>query len=764
MLSGVRREDQRLVTGYGRYVADHDAPGQLHAAFRRADRGHAIIRSIDTSAAEQMPGVIAIYTAATLGDGFRNLPPAMPFQPRPGTQFLVPDRMPLAHDRVRFVGEEVALVIAETRHQAIDAAEMIEVDFDELPAVNDVDAAIAPGAPQLHDAIAANIAFDFEYGDAAATDAAFARAAHVVKLEVDSPRVAPTPMEPRAFLTWFDDATGCYEVRCANQGTPGLRDGLAVMTGIEATRIRVPMVDVGGGFGARTAPFHEYPALMRAAKLLGRPVKWVGSRGEDFLTDAHGRAIRLTGELALDENGRFLALRNFWRCDSGAYLSSAGAMTNSSNGLTMGAGCYVVEALYARHVQVLTNAPPTSPYRGAGRPEAALIIERLVDEAAVLLGLDPLELRRRNAIRREAMPYTTLTKTVFESGDFPALLEKAEAASDWAGFAARREASTRAGKLRGIGAALFLEPSGGGHGPDQTAIEFAPDGTARLYMVAAASGQGHETVFPMMIAQWLGLDDEKIILRAGDPDGPALKGAPAVGSRTTMTQGSSFRRAADEVIRKGLDLAADALETSPGDIEFRDGAYFVRGTDRSVLLSELVIRHAPASGPHPLDSRGEAPPNRAFPSGAHIAEVEIDIETGATELLTYTAVDDVGVLIHPTLAKGQLVGGVIQGAGQVFGEQMLYDPSNGQPLTASFMDYTMPRADLIGEFRVIDSSVPSTNNLLGVKGAGEAGTTGAGPTLLNAVMNALRSAGVRDFQMPVTPSRIWNALQARAAE
>ncbi|HYL32321.1 MAG TPA: xanthine dehydrogenase family protein molybdopterin-binding subunit [Stellaceae bacterium] len=760
-----RREDLPLLTGRGRYTADHSLPKQLHAAFRRADRAHAIIRSIDKHAAECAPGVVAVLTSKDIADaGLKAVPPFPPPPGRNGAKPLVPERPILARDRVRFAGEEIALVVAESHAAAVDAADLIEIDYEELPPVIGFDAALTAGTPQIHDNIPGNVCFEFEYGDAAKTEAALASAALVVRISVESPRVAPNPMEVRSVLAAYDAPAGRYEIWCAHQGLPAIRNQLAVMLGVAPEVVRVNHTDVGGGFGARVSPFPEFALLLHAARRLARPVKWQATRSEDFLCDNHGRGVRVSGELGLDRDGKFVALRTEWLCDEGAYLVPSGAMTNCLNPQQMGAGAYRVDAVYGHHRLVMTNAAPTSAYRGAARPEAALIVERLVDEAATQLGIDPFELRRRNVLTREQLPYKTPTGSTFDSGDFRALIDRAEQASDWRGFAARRTAAARTGKLRGIGCAVFVEPSGGGAAPkDQIAIRFDRDGHANLYNVAGPSGQGHETVFAELVAGWLGLGSACVVVRANDPDAPPLIGNAAIGSRSTLAQGGAFKLGSVEVIRKGMALAAEALECAAADLEFRDGSYVVKGTDRAVTLAELVDRHK-SDAPHPFDTNAEQPTQRAFPSGAHVAEIEIDAETGAVAVVRYTAVDDVGVLINRTLAEGQIHGAVMQGAGQVFGEQCVYDPATGQLLTGSFMDYIAPHADLIGGFTIAEVSVPSPNNALGAKGVGEAGTIGSLPACMNAVLDALRRAGVTQFDMPATPGRIWEAIRkARAS-
>lgn len=755
-----RREDPRLVTGQGRFSNDWNLPGQVHAAFKRADRAHAVIKAIDTTAAKASPGVVAVLTGRDVADaGFTTIPPIHPPPGRGGQSILVPQRPVLARERVRFAGEEVAVVVAETAAAARDAADLIEVEYEDLPVLIGVDNAMADGAFVIHDNIPNNVCFDFEYGDEQKTADAIARAHGVVTLDAESPRVAPTPLEVRGALVSYDPAADTFDIWCANQGAPAFRHDLALMAGMPEERLRVRMLDIGGAFGARTAPFPEYPVMLHLTRKLRRPVKWLSTRSEDFLTDNHGRAVSLRGELAYDKRGKFLALRTQWLCDSGAYLAPAGVLTNSINGKFIGAGVYRVEAVYGRHKQVVTNTAPTNAYRGAGRPEANYIVERLVDEVAARLKIDPLELRRRNLIAKEQMPYKTPTGANFDSGDFAGALAKAKELSDWEGFRARRKAARKQGRLRGIGCGMFIEPSGGGGiKKDEVAILFEKGGIV-IHNVAGPSGQGHETVFPDLVARWLGVPVEMITSKSGDPDGPKLQGNPSVGSRSGMLQGSAFRVAADIVIEKAKKLAADALEAHAEDIEFANGVFTIAGTDRSIAMTQVIERGASAS-PHPLDTIAERGVSQAFPSGAHVVELEIDADTGAVEVLRYTAVDDIGNVLNQTLADGQLAGGIMQGAGQVFGECCQYDESSGQLVTGSFMDYVMPRAHLLPPLNAANHTVPSPNNPLGAKGVGEAGTTGALPACMNAVMDALRSAGVTHFDMPATPGRIWSALAA----
>ena len=753
-----RREDRRLLTGQGRYTADWTLPGQLHAAFLRADRAHAAITGVDIAAAVAAPGVRAVLTGAdTFAAGYHRTQTLLPFTGKDGMPLLVPPRPALAHDRVRFVGEPVALVVADTRTQALDAAELITVDLQDLTAAADPEAALAPDAVQIHDAVPGNLCFDYEYGDAAATDAAFAAAATVVRLDLTSDRIVGNPMEPKAALVAWD---GDYvDVWTGTQGMTALRDSLAGLTGIPAARIRMRAQDVGGGFGIRGPAYPEHAALVLAAQKTGRPVHWVATRTETFLSDYHGRGLRMTGELALDAGGRFLALRHAWLCDQGAYPVATGPLINTLNPAMMCTGCYAIPAVYGRHRLAITNTIPITAYRGAGRPDMAYMVERLVEEAARQTGIDRLELRRRNLIRPEEFPYrlpTGAMAAVYDSGNYPALLAAAVEQADWAGFEARRaEAQTR-GKLRGIGCAVFVEPAGGVVPKDEIAITFEPDGGITIHTVVQSSGQGHETVFPEIVARILQLDPAQITLSAGDPEGPALAGGGAFASRSMMSHGGASVLAAQAVVEKGLALASEWLEAAPADIAFADGAYRIAGTDRVVSLLDLA--RAGDGGASPLDTTSSLPAGRAYPSGAHVAEVEIDPDTGMVELQNYVAVDDCGVVLNHTLLEGQILGGMLQGLGQVLGELCVYDV-DGQIQTASFMDYAMPHADMLKRFSLADLPVSSPNNPLGVKGAGEAGTTGALPTAMNAILDALRPAGVSHLDMPASAQRVWQALQ-----
>jgi len=753
-----RREDPRLVTGQGKYTSDWNLPGQLYASFLRSDRAHAEIASIDTREAAKSPGVVAVFTGAdTAKAGFKSTPNIARYPGRGGAGIKVPHRDGLANGRVRFVGQEVALVVADSAAAAQDAAERIEVDYRDLPVVVDAQAALSAGAEQLYPDIPGNLCFDYEYGDEAKTAAAFARAAHVTRVELDSQRMVGNPMEPKACLAAYDPKTDRYDLYTSSQGLTLMRGSASGITGIPAEKIMVHAQDVGGGFGIRSDAYSEYCVAMLAAKELGRPVKWTSTRSETFVSDYHGRAARLVGELALDAQGNFLAIRINWFVNMGAYLSSPGALINTLPPGLHAVNLYRIPVMYGRHRLALTNTTPTTAYRGAGRPNVCYLAERLVEEAAREMKIDRVELRRRNLIPKEAFPYQTPhPHSVYDSGDPPGLLEDALAKGEWKTFEARRAEARKRGMLRGIGCAVFVEPAGAGAAPKEEAmIKFGESGNALLYSMAGPSGQGHETVYPEVVGEALGMDPEKITLRASDPDGPMLVGEGTIGSRSMMAHGGSLLVAAREVVKKGTALAAKDLEVAPTDLEFRQGRFRVKGTDISVGIEDLARKH-----PGQLDSSGEIPLPRSFPTGAHVAEVEVDPETGVVRILRYTAVDDCGRVINPILLDGQLHGGIAQGIGQAMGEHAIYDKASGQLLTGTFMDYEMPRADGMPDIRLYDRSIPSPGNPLGVKGAGEAGTTGAVPAVANAVVDALRHLGIDTLDFPYTPDRVWHAIRA----
>jgi carbon-monoxide dehydrogenase large subunit len=749
-----RREDLRLITGAGTYASDWNLPGQLHAHFLRADLAHAKIVSIKVEAALKHPGVVRVYTGAdAVRAGYVKPMTMLTFKGKDGMQVRVPERPVLAHGRVRCVGEPVAMVVAKTALIAQDAAELIEVEYEELPVVIHPEDALAPGAPQLHENVPGNMPFEFEAGDAAATEAAFAKAAHVTRLKLEVTRVAPNPMEPRACLMAYDAKEDCYTVHVHVQGVNMMRKQLAAYTGLAEEKIRVMARDVGGAFGQRSLAYPEYCVQMLAAKEIGRPIKWVASRSEGFATDSHGRANFVSGELALDRDGKFLGMRLDWIAEMGAYLTPTGPVSHLRNPSTCLTGVYRIPALYGRWRTALTNTNPIAAYRGAGRPDIAYVIERLVSQAAAETKIDAAELRKRNFILPEAFPYKTPTGTTYENADLPGVLEKALKLADWSGFGERRRQSEKAGKLRGIGISTVIENTGAGLFPkDTVAIDVAADGTVTVYSVSHSQGQGHETSFAMIVAETLGVDFERVVLRQGDEDRP-LFGNHTGGSRSTVGAGSACHLAAKKLIEEGKSLAALELGVEPSQVEYANGAFRSDHAERTVTLAELAKAKT-------FSVQAEGSFGSTFPNGCHITEIEIDPATGVTEIPSYITVDDCGRVINHTIVEGQMHGGVMQGAGQVFGEHVVYDRNSGQLMTGSFADYYMPRAGLVREIRMEEHPTPSKVSPLGVKGMGESGCTASLAALTNAVLDALSPLGIQHLDMPLTPAKVWHAIQA----
>jgi carbon-monoxide dehydrogenase large subunit len=762
---GRRSEDGPLLTGRGRFTDDVDLPGQVHAAFARSSVAHGLIRGVDPSRALALPGVLAVLTGRdATAAGLGAIPPAASFPGRGGKLLAVAPIPPLAVDRVRYVGESVAIVVAETPAQAADAAAVVSLDLDPLPAAADVDRALASSAHPIWLDAAGNVAFDWTDGDAAAVDAAIRGAAHVARVRLHDTRLAPSALEPRAAIGQWDEATQRYTLTASTQGVAVVRRLLAEgVFKIPPQQLRVITPDVGGGFGMKVQAYPEYAALLFAARRVGRPVKWRATRVESFLADTHGRDGVLEGELALDATGRFLALRVRTRVGIGAYVSSFAAVFGTNNTKNCLSSVYRIPAITIDVTLAFTNAAPLGPYRGAGRPEALYLIERLIDQAAGSTGLDRVALRRRNLIPATAMPYRTPNGPVYDSGEFETIMDQALALADWPGFPQRRAASERAGRLRGIGLGCFLEVAGGIL-DEVVELRFGADGTVALHTGAQPMGQGHLSTFPALIAAHLGIDPGAVRLVQGDSDlVPA--GTPSVASRSMMMAGSAASMACDTSIEKGRRVAAHVFEAAVPDVEFASGRFRVKGTDRAIGLLDLAVRapslpNVPPELAGGLDSTAKfVSPQMSFPNGCHVTEVEIDPETGAVAVVGYAAVDDVGRIVHETIVEGQIHGGIAQGLGQVLGEHVIYD-EHGQLLTASFMDYMLPRADDLPALRVGHHSVPCTTNPLGVKGAGESGVAGALPSAVNAVLDALAGRGVRELDMPMSPSRVWAALHA----
>lgn len=750
---GKRVEDQRLITGTGRFSADWNMAGQLYAHFVRADYAHAEILAVDTARARAHPGVVHIFTGEdAVAAGYVKAQNALSaFPGRNGMKPHVLDRPVLAHRKVRFAGEAVVMVVAESATAAADASELVEIQYRELPAITNGEAALAPGAPQLDEAVPGNLVFESETGDEQAVAAAFKNAAHVTRLKVLSTRVSPSPMEPRAALVRFEPASGEYWFNVPMQGVTTIRGALSKYSNVPEDKIILEVRDVGGGFGQRSPAYPEYVAMMLAAKATGKPIKWVSSRVEAFLTDNHGRATLIDGQLAMDKDGRFLAMRFDWISDFGAYLAP-GPQGHIRNTATCMTGVYRIPALYAHYRVPLTNTTPVGAYRGAGRPDVAYAVERIVSQAAVELGMDGADLRRRNFIPSNAFPYKTPLGSVYENGDFTGMLEQALKFADWQGFEARRALSAANGKLRGRGIAVVIEPTGAGNAPsDDIELTLEANGIITVYTVAKTQGHGHETTMAMIVGDALGIARERIKVVQCAP-GTKLVGNGTGGSRTMVGAGSACYVAAQKLIEEGKSLAALQLNVEPSQVQYAKGEFRSDQASNVVKLADLAKTKT-------VTFKGGGKFGSTFPNGCHITEVEIDTETGAPEVVSYHAVDDCGVVINHAIVEGQLHGGVIQGAGQVFGEHIVYDPQSGQPLTASFMDYVMPRAGLIRELRGEEHPTVSKVSPLGVKGMGESGCTASIPSLVDATIDALRPLGVQKLDMPLTPAKLWHALQ-----
>lgn len=763
-----RIEDAQLLRGRGRYTDDITLPRQSHLYVLRSPHAAARIRAMNTAAATCAPGVLAVLigadaTAAGLGTFASRVQRRRP----DGSPNFVPPYRVLALDRVHHVGEPVAAIIAETVAQAKDAAELVEIDYEILPAVTDTAAAAMPGTPPVWDEVPDNICFLHEIGDKAAVDAAFARAKHVVKERFQINRVAVNPMEGRTALAIYDIRDERYTLYAGLQAPHIMRQELAAnIFKMPANRLRVVAPDVGGGFGMKGSAYPELALVLWAAKKVGRPVKWISERSEAFIADHHARDNVSTVELALDENGKFLALRVGTIANLGAHLASMGVhvATNNVGGL---AGPYTTPHIHVTVTGVFSNTNSTCPYRGAGRPEASYCIERIIDIAARQTGVDRVELRRRNMIPASAMPYKTGLVFTYDSGDFEKTMNMALDLADWKGVEARRADAMMRGKLYGVGVASVIEIAGGPADlPLEEAVEirFDPSGHATLLVGTHSHGQGHETMYRQFAGHILGLPPESVRLVNGDTD-LVFHGKGTFGSRSASVGGAAFLGAAKKIIEKGKLIAGHLLEASSLDIEFDDGRFTVAGTDRSIDLIEVakasfVAQRMPRDMELGLDANAVVTPSGAtFPNGCHVCEVEIDPETGIAKIARYAVVDDVGRVVNPLLLKGQIHGGIAQGAGQALCETMVYDTDSGQLLTGSFMDYCMPRADDFPFFAVGSNEVPAKTNPLGIKGAGEAGTVGALPAVMNAVNDALVPLGIRHFDMPATPERLWRAIK-----
>ena len=773
-----RREDYRFLTGQGTYTDDIDRPHQLHAYILRSPHAHARITGIDTSAAASAPGVAAIYTGKDMAaDGVGGLPCGWQIHSKDGSPMAEPPHPPLAVDRVRHVGDPVAVVIAETLAQAREAAELVRVDYVEEPSVVDPAEALKPGAPQVFAEAPGNLCYDWHLGDLAAVDAAFAKAARVVKLDLVNNRLVPNAMEPRAAIGEFDRATGEYTLYTTSQNPHVIRLLMgAFVLHIPEAKLRVVAPDVGGGFGSKIYHYAEEAIVTWAAGKVRRPVKWTAERSESFMSDAHGRDHVTHVELALDAQAKFLALKVSTIANMGGYLSTFAPCIPTYLYGTLLAGTYTTPAIYVETKAAFTHTVPVDAYRGAGRPEATFLLERIVDLAADEIGMDPAELRRRNFIPADAYPYQTPVALQYDSGDYGTTLELALKAADYAGFEGRRREALARGKLRGIGIATYIEACGiapsavvGSLGAraglyESAAVRVHPTGSVSILTGSHSHGQGHETTFSQLVADRLGIPIESVEIVHGDT-AKIPYGMGTYGSRSLAVGGSAIVKAMDKVVAKGRKIAAHLLEAAEADVEFADGKFSVAGTDRSKSFGEVALTaYVPHNYPEDLEPGLDEtsfydPKNFTFPSGAHIAEVEIDPETGQVAVINFTASDDFGRIVNPMIVAGQVHGGLAQGIGQALLEGCVYDKETGQLLTGSYNDYAMPRADDLPAFALSTNVTLCTHNPLGVKGCGEAGAIGAPAAITNALVDALKPLGVRHFDMPATPEKLWRVIQ-----
>ena len=762
LAQNVRRvEDPRLLTGAGRYTDDIALPNEAVATVLRSPHAAARITTMDVEAARALPGVLAIYTGADLtADGIGGIPCGVPITNRDGSKRAEVPHHALASGAVRHVGDPVAFIVAETHQAARDAAEAVFVEYEILPSVTDLGATLDEGAPAVWDDVPGNMAFDWEIGDKAKVDALFAQAAHVTRLTVVNNRIVVASLETRAAAAQFED--GRFTLYTNTQGGWSIRTQLAkTIFNLPEDRFRVVTPDVGGGFGMKLFLYPEQILVCYAARKLGRPVKWTSERSEAFVSDSHGRDNITRGEMALDKDGRFLAMRTRNVANMGAYYSNYGPFIPTMAGTKVLASVYGFQAIYANVVGAFTNTVPVDAYRGAGRPESNYLVERLIDAAAHDIGMDRIEIRRLNMVPPSAMPYRSAMNQMYDSGDFQRVLDAALEKIDWAGFEGRRKAAAARGKLRGIGMGYYLEATGGAP-TERAEIKFAEDGFVDVYVGTQSTGQGHETAYVQLTVDQLGIDGEKIRIRQGDTDAIPVGGGTG-GARSLYSEGQAILLTSASVIAKGKQAASEALEAAADDIEFSAGRFTVAGTDRGVDILALAAQQRGRPGATQLDAAEIAKiETHTFPNGCHMAEVEVDPDTGTIAVVRYIVCDDVGRAVNPMIVKGQVHGGVAQGVGQALMERTSYDAESGQLLSGSFMDYALPRASDLPDVEVDLIEVPCTSNPLGVKGAGEAGAVGSPPAVMNALVDALRTRGVDSIDMPATPEKVWRAIHLAA--
>ena len=761
-----RSEDPKLVRGEGCYTDDLSRAGQAYAVMVRSRDAHGTIRSIDTAAAKAMPGVLAVCTAADLS-AYGPLKCNLPLKNRDGSPMRYTPRRALTGDKVRFVGDPVACVVAETVTQAKDAAEAVTVDVEPLPVVLKPADAVKSGASLVFDAVPNNIALDFHYGDAAKVAEAFARAKHVTRLETSNQRMVVNAMEPRSAIGEYDKTDSKWTLYSSSQGVHGMKTSLMDILSAPADKVRVVTGQVGGSFGMKASVYPEYVCILHAARLLGRPVKWTDERSGSFVSDHHGRAQDMVMEIAFDEKAHILAIRLTGYGDMGGYLAQFGPLLPTGNQVKNITSVYRTPLIEVATKCVFTNTNFVSAYRGAGRPEGNYYVERALDLAASELGIDRVELRKRNMIRKSDLPFKAASEMTYDCGDFLGVLKKALEAADYAGFNKRKRESKKSGLLRGLGIGCYLEVTAA-PGKELGAIHFEADGTVTIITGTLDFGMGHATTYAQILSDLLGVPFDCIRMVEDDSDRMAFGGGSG-GSRSVMFASTALSESATIVIDRGKQIASHVLEASVRDIEFKAGRFIIAGTDRSIGLLDVAARlraglKLPDGVPSSLDVDHvvKDPVPSAFPNGCHIAEVEVDPETGAANVVRYTAVNDLGTIVNPLLVEGQIQGGVVQGLGQVLLEQAIYD-SDGQLVTGSFMDYAMPRAHDAPMINIVSHPVPTKSNPLGAKGCGEAGTSGGLPSVANAVIDALSDYGIRHLEMPMTPARIWQAIQGAKA-
>lgn len=751
----LRSEDIRFITGKGLYTGDITLENQLYMYVLRSNVAHGKIISMDIEEAKNAKGVIDVFISKDLeNDGITPLDTNFKAKNKDGSEMITPKRNAIAKDNVRHVGDPIAIVIAESLELAKNASELIIVDIEELPSNTSTSKARDSNSPIIWKEAKNNVCFDWDMGDENAVDNAFAKADKIIDLNLTNNRLVPSPMEVRCVVASYDPDNEKYELRCSSQGVHSLRARISEVMGIDEEKLRVITTDVGGGFGMKIFNYPEYVCALFASKKIKRPVKWVADRSESFISDTHGRDHVTSAKLALDDQGVFLGLKVHTVANMGAYLSNFAIFIPTLAGTAMLTGCYKTPAIYVNVIGVFTNTPAIDAYRGAGRPEAAFVIERIVDKAAKETGLGPLEIRRRNLIKSEEMPFKTALNHTFDSGNFASNMEIAAKKANWDSFKDRREESLQNGKLRGIGLSTYIESCAGG-GPEEATIILENNGDITVHIGSQSNGQGHETAFTQIICEFLDVNPEKVKIIQGDSDIISF-GSGTGGSRSVPVGGAAIKIASEDIINQGKNIAANKFGVEVDEISYKESIFLVEGKNLNISIEDL----AKESSKPIIASHQWSPPNFTFPNGCHICELEVDKETGKVEILKYTVVDDFGLIINPNLLAGQVQGGIAQGLGQALLENTIYDQDNGQLLSGSFMDYAIPRADDLTNIDIEWNMVPCETNPLQIKGAGEAGAIGSPPAIINALVNAFKDYNIDHIEMPATSHKLWKILKS----